>query len=53
MRYLSYTAIVISYLALIGYVIYLTQSPWWILMSLFIGSISSEINKNEEEEDEK
>lgn len=49
MRYLSYTAIVISYLALIGYVIYLTESPWWILMSLFIGSIPSDTTKKEEE----
>jgi hypothetical protein len=50
MRYLSYTAIVISYLSLIGYVIYLTESPWWILMSLFIGSIPTESNKEDKEE---
>jgi hypothetical protein len=50
MKYVSYTLVALAYLTLVGYVVYLTQSPWWILMSLFVGALPTNQNDKEEEE---
>jgi hypothetical protein len=52
MKYVSYTLVALAYLALVGYVVYLTQNPWWILMSLFVGALPSHQNDTDKEDEE-
>ncbi len=52
MKYLSYTLVVLAYLALIGYVVHVSNNPWWILMVLFIGALPTGKNDDDYDEEE-
>ena len=52
MKYLSYTLVVLAYLTLIGYVVHLSNNPWWILMVLFIGALPTGKNDDYDGEEE-
>ncbi len=49
MKYLSYTLVALAYLTLVGYVVYMSNNPWWILMVLLMGAFPT---GNDEEEEQ-
>ncbi len=48
MRYLAQIILGLAYITLIGYIVYLFQNPWWVLMLLFTPALLDTIKDNDD-----